>query len=222
MKDAYYTIQENAQGEYSEKGSKFYAYASSVSSADEAEEYVESIRKKHHKARHHCYAYRIGSTDDIFRINDDGEPSGTAGRPIFGQIRSAELRDIVIVVVRYFGGTLLGASGLIRAYKSAAAEAIKHSQRRTVHLRKLIKTELAYKREPFFMDALSSLDITVVERNYGVDAEIIVAVPQSQVDEKLKEICAFVLNRKPADIQNPFKCMDDVKFTVLETKKNDE
>lgn len=220
MQDAYYTITGNSEGEYSEKGSKFIAYAANVTTVEEADEFVATIKKEHYKARHHCYAYRIGETDDIFRINDDGEPSGTAGRPIYGQILSAELRDIIIVVVRYFGGKLLGASGLITAYKAAAADAIENAERKTIHLRKLIKVEIPYTIEPFFMNALTQLEIDITARDYAQTAVITIAVPQSMVDEKLKEICAQVLNRKPSDIKNPFKCSPELNFTVLETEES--
>ncbi len=218
MKDAYKTIDGNSEGEYSDRGSKFIAFASSVADVDEAEAFLQSVKKEHFKARHHCYAYRIGAGDDIFRINDDGEPSGTAGRPIYGQILSADLRDIIIVVVRYFGGKLLGASGLIQAYKSAAENAINNADIRIVHLRKLIKAKLAYAREPFFMDALSALEIDVTARNYGEKAEITFAVAQSQVELRLKEICGKILGRNLKDIEDPYTCIEDINFKVLKTQ----
>lgn len=216
MQDAYYTIQENTIGEFSDKGSKFIAYAASVTNVEEAEEFVQEIKKSHHKARHHCYAYRIGETDDIYRINDDGEPSGTAGRPIYGQILSADLRDIIVVVVRHFGGKLLGASGLINAYKTSAEDAINKAKRKTIHLRKLVKAELDYTREPFFMNAASLLDVEITDRQYGQSAIITMALPQSQVDEILKNLCGHILNRKPSDIKNPFKCDPNLKFTIID------
>lgn len=218
-RDSFYSIKVLSYGEYSEKGSKFLAYAAPVKSVEEAVEYVESIRKEHHKARHHCYAYRIGISDDIFRINDDGEPSGTAGQPIFGQIKKGELRDIVIVVVRYFGGKLLGASGLIRAYKTAAAEAISNSTRKLVQLYKPVFAQVEYLKEPFFMDALSQLELEVLERNYGQKAMITFAVPRSSVESTLKAICGLILERSASDIEDPFKCINEIAFTVRKTEK---
>lgn len=122
--DVFYSIKAPSQGLYREKGSRFIAFAYPVTDTEEIKEIIDRIRKEHHDARHHCYAYMLGSDRLTWRINDDGEPSGTAGKPILGQINSAGLTDILIVVTRYFGGTLLGVSGLINAYKTAAADAI--------------------------------------------------------------------------------------------------
>lgn len=122
--DTYKTIVGPSEGLYKDKGSKFLAFASPVQTAEEAMAFVEKIRKEYHDARHVCYAYMLGYERNTFRANDDGEPSGTAGKPILGQINSANLTNIVVAVVRYFGGILLGTSGLIVAYKTAAAEAI--------------------------------------------------------------------------------------------------
>ena len=117
MKDTFKTISIPAEGLFKDKGSKFISYAYPVSSEDQIREIVLNLKKEHHSARHHCYAWRLGPDKLIFRANDDGEPSSTAGKPILGQIQSHELTNILIVVVRYFGGTLLGVSGLINAYK---------------------------------------------------------------------------------------------------------
>lgn len=122
--DTYKTIVGPSEGLYKDKGSKFLAFAAPVQTAEEAMTFVEKIRKEYHDARHVCYAYMLGYERNTFRANDDGEPSGTAGKPILGQINSANLTNIIVAVVRYFGGILLGTSGLIIAYKTAAAEAI--------------------------------------------------------------------------------------------------
>lgn len=127
MTDSYFTIEEASEGLYKEKGSKFLAFARPVESEEEIKRYVQSLKKEHHSARHHCYAWRLGAENDRFRTNDDGEPSSTAGRPILAQIQRFDLSDILVVVVRYFGGTLLGVSGLIRAYSEAAADALQHA-----------------------------------------------------------------------------------------------
>lgn len=126
--DTYKTIESLSQGIYKEKGSKFIAFAIPVSSVNEINSIIKTYRREYHDARHHCYAYMIGLERKDWRVNDDGEPSGTAGKPILGQINSFRLTNILIVVIRYFGGKLLGASGLINAYRTAASEAIKNSR----------------------------------------------------------------------------------------------
>ena len=137
----YRTLAAPATAEFKDKGSRFIAYAYPVRTAEEVKTHVEAQRQAHHKARHWCYAYRIGTDGNQFRANDDGEPSGSAGRPILGQIDSFELTDVLVIVVRYFGGTLLGVSGLIHAYKTAsqmafqAAAIVEKNIEKTVYLR---------------------------------------------------------------------------------------
>jgi uncharacterized YigZ family protein len=121
--DTYKTIEEKAKGVYKEKGSKFLAFAFPVFTEDELKNHIAGLRKEYHDARHHCYAWKLGLDGNRFRTNDDGEPSGTAGKPIYGQLLSHELTNVLVVVVRYFGGTKLGTSGLIHAYKSATKDA---------------------------------------------------------------------------------------------------
>ncbi|MDO9613717.1 MAG: YigZ family protein [Bacteroidota bacterium] len=128
MEDTYKTIEKPSEGLFKDKGSKFISFAFPVNSEDEIKDIVQSIKKEHHSARHHCYAWRLGADHLHFRANDDGEPSSTAGKPILGQIQSFDLTNILIVVVRYFGGTLLGVSGLINAYRSAALDAINQAE----------------------------------------------------------------------------------------------
>ena len=125
--DRYTTIIKISQGIYKEKGSRFLSFAYPLSDEQKVKPFIDKIRKENHEARHHCYAYMIGHERNIWRINDDGEPSGTAGRPILGQINSFGLTNVLIVVSRYFGGTLLGVRGLINAYKTAAASAIQNA-----------------------------------------------------------------------------------------------
>jgi len=126
--DSYYSIKSASEGIYKEKGSRFLANAFPLINAGDIKPILEKIRKEHHEARHHCFAYMIGKERLTWRVSDDGEPSGTAGRPILGQINSSGLTNILIVVSRYFGGTLLGVSGLINAYRSAAASAIDNAE----------------------------------------------------------------------------------------------
>lgn len=128
MEDTYKTISKPSEGLFKDKGSKFIAFAYPVTSEDEIREIVQSIKKEHHSARHHCFAWQLGHEKLLFRANDDGEPSSTAGKPILGQIQSFDLSNILIVVVRYFRGTLLGVSGLINAYRNAAQDAINKAE----------------------------------------------------------------------------------------------
>ncbi len=127
MIDSYLTIEKNTEGLFKDKGSKFLAFAYPVEEEEEIKEYIQALKKEHYSARHHCYAWRLGAEKTHFRANDDGEPSSTAGKPILGQIQKNDLTNILIVVVRYFGGTLLGVSGLINAYRGAAADVINNS-----------------------------------------------------------------------------------------------
>lgn len=139
--DIYKTIDVAGEGIYSEKRSKFLAFAIPVQSLDDVKREVEAYQKKYYDARHVCYAYRLGERRELFRANDNGEPSGTAGKPILGQIDSRELTNVLVIVVRYFGGIKLGTSGLIVAYKAAAAEALDATE----HIEKTINEEITLK-----------------------------------------------------------------------------
>jgi uncharacterized YigZ family protein len=124
MAENYLTINKAVESIYKEKGSKFLSFLYPVTSVDEVKEYLTQLKKKYYDATHHCYAYIIGADKEQFRMNDDGEPSSTAGKPIYGQLQSNNLTNVLLVVVRYFGGTKLGVSGLIKAYKESSAECI--------------------------------------------------------------------------------------------------
>ena len=124
IKDAYKSIAARSEGLFKDNGSRFIAFAFPVETPDQVKDIVDSLKKEYHDARHHCYAYRLGYQGEVFRANGDGEPSGSAGRPILGQIDSLGLSDILVVVVRYFGGIKLGIPGLIRAYKTSTADAL--------------------------------------------------------------------------------------------------
>ena len=126
--DTYLTIKSFSQGLYKEKGSRFIALAYPVNTQEEIKSILENVRKEHHSARHHCFAWMLGQSRQMYRVNDDGEPSGCAGKSILGQINSFQVTNVLIVVVRYFGGKLLGVSGLINAYRSAAESALKNSE----------------------------------------------------------------------------------------------
>ncbi len=128
IQDSYKSIASPSEGLFKDKGSRFIALAYPVETEEEIKEIIADIKKEHYSARHHCYAYRLGYQGDIFRANDDGEPSSSAGRPILGQILSSELSDILVVVVRYFGGIKLGVPGLIQAYRESTADAIANAE----------------------------------------------------------------------------------------------
>lgn len=126
--DTYLTVKAFSEGLYKEKGSRFIAMAWPVTNQEEIKSILDRVRKEHHSARHHCYAWMLGQSRENFRVNDDGEPSGSAGKPILGQINAFQVTNVLIVVVRYFGGKLLGVSGLINAYRSAAESALKNGE----------------------------------------------------------------------------------------------
>ena len=178
--DTYKTIAAPAEGLYKEKGSKFLAFAYPVHNLDEIKSHLEQLRKDYFDARHHCYAYILGPRKDAFRANDDGEPSGTGGRPIHGQLLSADLTDTLIVVVRYFGGILLGASGLANAYKTAARDAIDHATiiERTIDCR--YRLHFAYETMNDVMRILKDFDLKPENTDYGLDCSLEVSVRQSQ------------------------------------------
>ncbi|MCH2021092.1 MAG: YigZ family protein [Saprospiraceae bacterium] len=181
MKDTYTTIAVPVKGEYKEKGSKFIAYSFPVNTENEIKQRLAELRKEHNKARHHCYAYRLGAEGDRFRINDDGEPSGTAGRPILGQIDSFGLTNILSVVIRYFGGTKLGTSGLKRAYKEATKDAFLHAK----IIEKIIKDQFEisfdYSVTSDVMNYLKSENITILETIYDKKAIFKIAIRQKEI-----------------------------------------
>jgi uncharacterized YigZ family protein len=172
--DKYKTIRSSSEGIYKEKGSRFLAFAFPVASQEEVKPIIEGIRKKYHDARHHCYAYMVGRDRLIWRVNDDGEPSGTAGRPILGQINSFGLTNILIIVSRYFGGTLLGVSGLINAYKSAASDAIKNAEviERTLHA--YYRIDFPYISINDVMKILKEEDAGQSEQSFELECTVII------------------------------------------------
>ncbi len=178
--DTYKTIAAPAEGLYKEKGSKFLAFAYPVRTVDEVKAHLEQLRKDYFDARHHCYAYILGPRKDAFRANDDGEPSGTGGRPIHGQLLSTDLTDTLIVVVRYFGGILLGASGLANAYKTAARDAIDHATivEKTIDCR--YRLLFAYETMNDVMRILKDFDLKPENPVYALDCSLEVSVRQSQ------------------------------------------
>ncbi len=186
--DSYRTIEKPSKGIYKEKSSRFFAFAYPVETEGEIKDILIKLRKKYHDARHHCYAYNLGTNNDRYRANDDGEPSGTAGRPILGQIHSAELTNILIVVIRYFGGTLLGTSGLIRAYRTAASEAIIAGNIIDRTIKKWYKIYFEYPQMNDVMKLLKERNLKPENQNFEEHCEMDVAVPLSEVSGFLNRI----------------------------------
>lgn len=189
--DLYRTIKEKAEGTYSEKRSKFLAFAIPVSTVDEVKELVAEYQKKYYDARHVCYAYMLGAEQKEFRANDNGEPSGTAGKPILGQINSNELTNILIIVVRYFGGIKLGTSGLIVAYRMAAAEAIAAAEivERTVD--EDVKVKFEYPMMNEVMKVVKDMEPQIVSQDFDMDCRMTLRIRKGEAErmkEKLKKI----------------------------------
>ena len=181
MDDLFKTIAAPSEGQYTEKRSKFLAFAFPVSTVDEVKVFLEEYQKKYYDARHLCYAYMLGHERLTFRANDNGEPSGTAGKPILGQINSNELTDILIMVVRYFGGIKLGTSGLIQAYKAAAAEAIAAATviEKTVDERITIAFEYPLMNQ--VMRIIKEEGPAIVSQSFENDCQITLSIRASQM-----------------------------------------
>lgn len=189
--DVYKTISEPTKGSYKEKGSKFLAFAFPVSSEEDVKERLTAIRKEYHDARHHCYAYRLTPGNPVFRMNDDGEPSGTGGRPIYGQIVSNDLVNILIVVARYFGGTKLGIPGLINAYRSAAREAVANAVIINKQIVEKYVVSFDYKSMNNVMKVLKEENAAILKQESGDECRIIFSIRKNcekKISERLLKI----------------------------------
>ena len=183
MTDEFKTIAATSEGYYTEKRSKFLAFAHPVRTVDEIKELLAGYRKKYYDARHVCYAYMLGTERTEFRANDDGEPSSTAGKPILGQINSNELTDILIVVVRYYGGVNLGTSGLIVAYREAAADALAHATIETRQVEEVVKYSFAYPQMNDVMRIVKDMNPRIVSQTYDNTCEIVLSIRKSEADQ---------------------------------------
>ena len=182
MTDEFKTIATTSEGYYTEKRSKFLAFAHHVQTTDEVKDIITQYRKKYYDARHVCYAYMLGAERNDFRANDDGEPSSTAGKPILGQINSNELTDILIVVVRYYGGVNLGTSGLIVAYREAAADAISHATIETRQVEEIIKYTFVYPQMNDVMRIVKDMNPRIISQTYDNTCEIVLSIRKSEAD----------------------------------------
>ena len=183
MTDEYKTITGTSEGYYTEKRSKFLAFAHHVETTDEVKTIIAQYRKKYFDARHVCYAYMLGPTRTEFRANDDGEPSSTAGKPILGQINSNELTDILIVVVRYYGGVNLGTSGLIVAYREAASDAIAHARVEQRQVEEEIVYTFSYPQMNDVMRIVKDMQPRIVSQTFDNTCEIRLRIRQSEAEQ---------------------------------------
>ena len=193
-------------GEFRDRGSKFVAHLEPVRTEAEALAVVDDQRRAHPKCNHHCYAYRLGPGTDRWRANDDGEPSGTAGKPILGQIDKAGLSDVIIVVSRYFGGTKLGTSGLINAYREAAHLAVDGTASTTRILTDDVVLQFGYELMTPVMSALSQLELPMADQQFGTRAEVRLSLPCSTT--------AVTLRRLKATIADVYLEEVDAEYTV--------
>ena len=189
--DRYKTIKGKATGVYKEKGSKFIALASHVETEQEAKEYLASIKKEYHDARHHCYAFRINPEKEFFRSSDDGEPSGTAGKPILNQILSAGLFDVMVVVVRYFGGTKLGVPGLIRAYKTATREALAQAEVVTLSITRKLEVLFEYPKMNQVMRVVKEEKPEVVKQEFDMHCKLVLRVERNRKKQLVEKLMAL-------------------------------
>ena len=181
--DTYKEVKIHTTGIYKEKGSKFIAYSYPVYSEEEIKEKLEIVKKLEHSARHYCYAYILNPDKSTQRSNDDGEPSSTAGKPILGQILSNDLTNILIVVVRYFGGVKLGVPGLIRSYKTAAVQAIQEATIVTKTIKEQYKVSFKYPQMNDVMRLVKEYDLEVIKNDFQIDCKLIFAVPKSKAND---------------------------------------
>lgn len=180
--DEFKTIIQPTESLFKDKGSKFFGFAFPVQNESEIKENIEQIKALHPKARHHCYAYKLGIDDTNFRANDDGEPSGSAGKPILNTIQSFDFTDILVIVVRYFGGTLLGVPGLIHAYKEATREALEVAEIETKTINKLILISYDFADTNAVMQLVKKLDLTVKEQRYDTRCGLVLDVRLSLIN----------------------------------------
>lgn len=180
--DQYKTIKQESEGFFKDRSSKFYSFTFPVKTEDDIVECRAKIRKKYYDARHHVYAYRLGADFKTFRASDDGEPSNSSGPPILGKIRSYELTDILIIVVRYFGGTKLGIPGLINAYGTAAEEAIKNAKILTKTITKKLTIKFEYPQMNDVMRIIKDNDLKISKQDFQISCEIVLDIPKSSFD----------------------------------------
>jgi uncharacterized YigZ family protein len=195
--DTFRSLERTAEGIFRDRNSRFLAFGFPVSTSEEISSILEGIRKKYHDARHHCYAYRLGIAKDIYRMNDDGEPSGTAGKPIYGQLVSHDLTDTLVVVVRYFGGTLLGAGGLINAYRSATESMLSQASIIDKFVEVHYRISFPYERLNAVMRILKDENVIPLHPEYAAECSMHLTIRKSlseKVAARLSVIPELLLN----------------------------
>ena len=194
--DSYKSISKPSKGIYKELGSKFISFAYPVSTEEEIKEIVSTIKKEYFNARHHCYAYRLGVSGELWRANDDGEPSSSAGRPILGQLLSNELSDILVVVIRYFGGTKLGIPGLIRSYKNATLDAINNGE---------IIEKIASKEISFNFDYINMEPVMKLLKAFNTD------IKRQEFDLR----CTFTISVRSSEYKTIYNALEQIESLVI-------
>lgn len=197
----YHSIEKSSEGLYRERGSKFIAYAYPVASLADVTERLQEVRSMHPKARHHCYAYRLGMDGNEYRQNDDGEPSGTAGRPILGQIDSFELTNTLVVVVRYFGGKLLGASGLITAYKESTQDALQKAKIIRHEVQAHFRLSFHYAVMGSLMQNLNNMGARIEKQEFDESPSIWIALRLPDCETLMDRIIAGTLEMYEEEVQ---------------------
>lgn len=187
--DTYYTINKPTEGLFKDKGSKFLSFAYPIQNENEVKPIIHELKKQHHNARHHCYAYRLGCKGESYRANDDGEPSGTAGRPILGQLLSHNITNVLIVVVRYFGGTLLGVSGLINAYKNATNDAINNAQIEERIIEDQFMLTFDYHLQNMINKTIKDFNIELINSSFNNNCCYTIAIRQSDCKQAIATFC---------------------------------
>ncbi|MEY3507068.1 MAG: hypothetical protein RIR44_300 [Bacteroidota bacterium] len=183
--DHYFTIEKPSMAEFKDRGSKFLGYAFPITSPEHFKQHLQDLKKEHAKAVHHCFAYRLGLTNNLFRVSDDGEPAGTAGRPILGQIDSSGVTNTAIVVVRYFGGTLLGVPGLINAYKSAASMALQLTPFVQKTIECYYELSFDYTQMGEVMNVVKQYGCSVAEQSMQLFCNLRIGIPKARLEEVL-------------------------------------
>ncbi len=200
IKDSYRTIHKPGKGEFKSKGSKFFAYASHVNTIEEVKDALDKLKAEHFKSRHVCYAYRLDHQGDQYRANDDGEPSGTAGLPILNVLKSHELVKALIAVVRYFGGTKLGVSGLIEAYKLSADDAIQQTDIQEDYIYDVIKLEFPYDELGNLMNCVAKSSFKIIEQSYDEVPFLKLAIRKSLSEKNMLSIYSQLLGYDITDM----------------------
>jgi uncharacterized YigZ family protein len=180
MVDSYITVKAISEGIYKEKGSRFISYVHPVSNEEQIKDLITDYRKKYFDARHHCYAWQLGVTGDMFRANDDGEPSGTAGKPILGQIKAFGVTNVFVMVVRYFGGVKLGTGGLVQAYKLATADALQNAEMVEKTVNDYYTLKFGYDAINDVMKVCKDENLPITNQQFGLSCELSFNVRQSQ------------------------------------------